>query len=52
MNVLLREDHQQTTEVLNVPETSAAEGMVGASFNGKVVILFQAVNVKQASTTQ
>ncbi|VDI40949.1 baculoviral IAP repeat-containing protein 7/8 [Mytilus galloprovincialis] len=26
MNVLLREDHQQTTEVLNVQKTSAAEG--------------------------
>ncbi|XP_076082660.1 baculoviral IAP repeat-containing protein 3-like [Mytilus galloprovincialis] len=39
MNVLLREDHQQTTEVLNVPETSAAEEMVGAPFDDTDLIL-------------
>lgn len=44
MNVLLREDNHQTTEVLNVTETSASGGMNGASFDGKVVTLLQALN--------
>ncbi|XP_063408038.1 baculoviral IAP repeat-containing protein 3-like isoform X2 [Mytilus trossulus] len=39
MNVLLREDNHQTTEVLNVTETSAAEGMAGASFDDTDLIL-------------
>ncbi|XP_052097287.1 baculoviral IAP repeat-containing protein 7-like, partial [Mytilus californianus] len=37
MNVLLREDHQQSRQVLNVPETT--EGMIGASFDDTHLIL-------------
>ncbi|VDI33746.1 baculoviral IAP repeat-containing protein 7/8, partial [Mytilus galloprovincialis] len=39
MNVLLREDHLQTTDILNLPETSTAEGSVGASFDDTDLIL-------------
>ncbi|CAG2242643.1 BIRC2_3 [Mytilus edulis] len=39
MNVLLREDHHQTTEVLNVPETSTAEEFGGATFDDTDLIL-------------
>lgn len=41
MNVLLREDNNQTTEVLNIPETIATEGIGGASFDGKNVKIFK-----------
>ncbi|XP_063406295.1 baculoviral IAP repeat-containing protein 3-like [Mytilus trossulus] len=39
MNVLLREDHQQTVEVLNVQETSTGKGIGGASFDDTHLIL-------------
>ncbi|XP_076084056.1 baculoviral IAP repeat-containing protein 3-like [Mytilus galloprovincialis] len=39
MNFLLREDHLQTTDILNLPETSTAEGSVGASFDDTDLIL-------------
>lgn len=39
MNVLLREDHQQSGQVLNVPETVTTEGMAGASFDDTHLIL-------------
>lgn len=41
MNNLLREDNNQTTEVLNIPETIATEGIGGASFDGKNVKIFK-----------